>query len=89
MYLNHGCVFAPLLRSTVIVRLNCGSSVISSFRLQQCIDCVLNLPLNERQCLVPAKQCVYAIINHENLSQKHQCVLSPLKVLEATFCVCV
>ena len=59
-----------MLRSTVIVRLNCGSSVISSFCLQQCIDCVLNLPLNERQCLVPAKQGVYALINHDNLRQK-------------------
>ena len=42
--------------------------MISSFCLQQCIDCVLNLPLNER-CLVLAKQSVYAIINHDNLRQ--------------------
>ena len=40
--------------------------MISSFCLQQCIECVLNLPLNERQCLVQAKQGVYAIINHNN-----------------------
>ena len=70
-----------MLRSIVIVRLNCGSSVISSLCLQQCIDRVLNLPLNERQCLVPAKQGVYVIINHDNL------ILFPLKVLEATFSV--
>ena len=74
-----------MLCSTVIVRLNCGSSVISSFCLQQCIDCVLNLPLNERQCLVPAKQGVYAIINHDNLRQKASVCFV---VLEAT-CVCV
>ena len=80
-----------ILCFTVIVRLNYVSSVISSFCLQQCIDCVLNLPLNARQCLVPAKQGVYAIINHENLRHKAsvQCILSPLKVLEATFFVCV
>ena len=54
-----------MLRSTAIVRLNCGSSVISSFYLLQCIDCVLNLLLNERHCLVPAKQGVYAILYNE------------------------
>ena len=69
LYLNHGCVFANALLHCYS-RLNCGSSVISCFCLQQCIDCVLNLPLNERQCLVPAKQGVYAIINHDNLRQK-------------------
>ena len=54
-------VFLQMLRSSVIVRLNCGSSVIFSLCLQQCIDCVFNLTLNERQCLVQAKQGVYAI----------------------------
>ena len=58
-------VFWQMLRSTVIVRLNCGSSVIFSLCLQQCIDCVLNLPLDERQCLVQAKQGVYAIKSHD------------------------
>ena len=37
--------------------------LFSSFCLQQCIDCVLNLPLNESQCLVQAKQGVYTIMN--------------------------
>ena len=75
-----------MLRSTVIVRLNRGSAVL--FCLQQCIDCVLNLLLNERQCLVPAKQGVYAIINHGNLlDKKHPCDLFSLKVSEAAFCV--
>ena len=63
-------VFLQVLRSTVIVRLNCGSSMIFSLCLQQCIDCVLNLPLNERQYLVQAKQVVYAIKSDDNLRQK-------------------
>ena len=53
---NHDCVFCKCFAP-----LNCGKSVIFSFCLQQCIDCVLNLPLNERQCLVQAEQGVYAI----------------------------
>ena len=72
-----------MLRSTVIVHLNCGSSVISSFCLQQCIDCDLNLPINEKQCLLQAKQGVYAIIRQKALV----CFVFSLKVLEATFCV--
>ena len=34
LYLNHGCFFLQMLRSIVIVHLNCGRSVISSFCLQ-------------------------------------------------------
>ena len=59
--------------------------MISSFCLQQCIDCVLNLPLNERQCLVPAKQGVYAIINHENLRQKASVCFVSFKGLRSNF----
>ena len=59
-----------MLCFTVIVHLNCGNSVISFFCLQQCIDCVLNLPINEKKCLLQAKQGVYAIIRHDNLRQK-------------------
>ena len=31
---------------------------------------VLNLPLNERKCLVQAKEGVYVIKSHDNLRQK-------------------
>ena len=49
--------------------------MISSFSLQQCIDCVFNLPLNERQSLVEAKQGVYAIINHNKFCRGEKKVL--------------
>ena len=73
-----------MLRSIVIVCLNCGSSVIFSLCLQQCIDCVLNLLSNEKQCLVQAKQGVYAKNSYDNLRQK---VSVCQKVLEAAFLV--
>ena len=79
-------VFLQVLRSTVIERLNCGSSVILSVYLQQCIDCVFNLPLNERQCLVQGKQGVYAIKSHDNLRQKASvCFFFSLKGLLGDF----
>ena len=61
-------VFLQMLCSTVIVRLNCESSVISSFCLCTAVYrlSVLNLPLNERQSLVQAKQGVCAITNDDN-----------------------
>ena len=61
-------VFLQMLCFTVTVRLNCGSSVISSFCLCTTVYrlSVLNLPLNERQSLVQAKQGVYAITNDDN-----------------------
>ena len=62
--------------------------MIFSLCLQQCTDCVLNLPLTERQCLVHAKRGGYAIKNHDNLRQKGSvCFFFSLKVVEATFCV--
>ena len=79
-----------ILRSTVIVRLNCGSSVIFSLCSQQCIDCILNLSLNERHCLVQAKQGVNSIKSHDNLRQKASVFFFfflSLKVVEAAFCV--
>ena len=78
-------VFLQMLRSTFIVRLNCGSSVIFSLCLQQCIDCVLNLPSNERQYLVQAKQSVYAIKSHDNLRQKASVCFFFLKGLRGSF----
>ena len=61
-----------MLRSTVIVRLNCWLIDFLRLFIQQRIDCVLSLPLNERQCLVQAKQGVNAIKSHDNLRKKHQ-----------------
>ena len=71
-------MFLQIFRSTVIVRLNCWLIDFLRLFIQQRIDCVLSLPLNERQCLVQAKQGVYAIKSHDNLRKKHQRV-----------CVCV
>ena len=59
--------------------------MIFSFCLPQWIDCVLNLPLNERQCLVPAKQVVYAIMNHDNLRQKASVYFVSFKGLRGNF----
>ena len=78
-------VFLQLLRSTVIVHLNCGSSMIPSFCLKQCIDCVLNLPINERQCFLQAKQGVYATISHDNLRQKASVCFVFFKGLRGNF----
>ena len=52
---------------------------------QQCTDCVLNLPLDERQCLVQAKQGVYTIKSHDIQDKKHQCVCFFLKGLRGSF----
>ena len=59
-----------MLCSTVIVRLNCGSSVINPFVYSSASIVLTDLPLNEGQCLVPGKQGVLAVINHDNLRQK-------------------
>ena len=61
--------------------------MIFSLCSQQCIDCILNLPLNERQCLVQAKQGVNSIKSHDNLRQKASVFFFSLKVVEAAFCV--
>ena len=44
--------------------------VSSPSQVQQCINCVLNLSVNERKCLLQAKQGVYAIISHDNFKTK-------------------
>ena len=82
LYLSHGCVFANAL-------LHC----YSAFELWEFSDFLFlftavhrlcfKFTINERQCLVPAKQGVYAIIKHDNLRQKE----SAWFVLQATFCV--
>ena len=58
--------------------------MISFLCLQQCIDCVFNLPLNERQSLVEAKQGVDAIINHSNFcrGEKESPARSPVCIRE-------
>ena len=61
--------------------------MIFSLCLQQCIDCVLNFPLNKRQCLVQTKQDGYAIKSHDSLRQKASVFFFSFKVAEATFCV--
>ena len=54
LHLNHDCI--------ANASLHCYSAFelweLSDFLpcLQQCIDCVLNLPLDDRLCLVQAKQ---------------------------------
>ena len=59
--------------------------MISSFCLQQYIDCVLNLPINERQCLLHAKQGVCAIISRDNLRQKASVCFVFFKGLRGNF----
>ena len=80
LYLNHGCVFAN-------ASLHCYGAFelweFSEFLLLFTAVDRLCFKLNERQCLVSAKQGFYAIKNHDNLRQK----ASVCFVLEATRCV--
>ena len=73
LYLKHDCVLQMLRYSHCVIFFLC---------LQQCIDCVLNLPLNERQCWVQAKQGVNSIKSHDNLRQKASVCFFPLKVVD-------
>ena len=81
-----------MFHSTVIVsafELCNLSDFLPSLCLQQHIDCGLNLPLTERQCLVHAKQDGYTMKSHGNVREKVSVFLFffSLKVIEATFCV--
>ena len=59
--------------------------VSSPSQVQQWINCVLNLSVNERKCLLQAKQGVYAIISHDNLRQRASLCFVFFKGLRGNF----
>ena len=64
LYVNHDCVFANAsLHCYSVFELWELSDFLSLFTAVH--DCDLNLPLNERQCLVQVKQGVSAIKSHD------------------------